>query len=53
MEFVEESVFVPKAHCETPAAPWKKLEIVADVLPEYDEHLASNEQDVLAAINRS
>jgi predicted pyridoxine 5'-phosphate oxidase superfamily flavin-nucleotide-binding protein len=53
MEFVEESGFVPKAQCETPAAPWKKLEIVADVLPAYDEHLASNEQDVLAAINRN
>jgi len=53
MAFVEESGFLPKAHCETPAAPWKKLEIVADVLPAYDEHLASNEQDVLAAINRN
>lgn len=53
MELVEESTFVPQAACETPAAPWKKLEIVADVLPEYDVHLASNEQDVLAAINRN
>ncbi len=52
MELKEESGFVPKAQCETPAAPWKKLEIVADVLPSYDAHLASNEQDVLAAINR-
>ncbi|HSH73480.1 MAG TPA: pyridoxamine 5'-phosphate oxidase family protein [Methylophilaceae bacterium] len=53
MDLVETSGFVPKEQCETPAAPWKKLEIVADVLPSYDAHLASNEQDVLAAINRN
>ena len=53
MTLVEESSFVPQTACETPAAPWKKLEIVADVLPAYDAHLASNEQDVLAAINRN
>jgi predicted pyridoxine 5'-phosphate oxidase superfamily flavin-nucleotide-binding protein len=53
MALVEESTFVPKAQCKTPDAPWKKLEIVADVLPPKDAHLASNEQDVLAAINRN
>lgn len=53
MALVEESAFVPAAECETPVADWKKLEIVADVLPSYDAHLASNEQDVLAAINRN
>jgi uncharacterized protein len=53
MALVEESVFVPKANCTTPDAVWKKLEIVADVLPPKDAHLASNEQDVLAAINRN
>ena len=53
MALVEESAFVPKAACQTPDAAWKKLEIVADVLPAKDAHLASNEQDVLAAINRN
>lgn len=53
MALVEASEFVPNTQCETPAAPWKKLEIVADVLPACDAHLASNEQDVLAAINRN
>lgn len=53
MALVEASAFVPQSHCETPAAAWKKLEIVADVLPAQDAHLASNEQDVLAAINRN
>ena len=53
MTLIEESSFVPQTACETPAVPWKKLEIVADVLPAYDAHLASNEQDVLAAINRN
>jgi len=53
MTQVEESAFVPKAACETPHAPWKKLAIVADVLPATDAHLASDEQDVLAAINRN
>jgi len=53
MALVEESAFVPKAQCKTPDALWKKLEIVADVLPPRDAHLASNEQDVLAAINRN
>lgn len=53
MTLVEESAFVPKVNCTTPDATWKKLEIVADVLPPKDAHLASNEQDVLAAINRN
>ncbi len=53
MTLVDESIFVPQATGETPPAPWKKLEIVADVLPAYDAHLASNEQDVLASINRN
>lgn len=53
MSMVQPSEFVPQAGCETPAPAWKKLEIVADVLPAQDAHLASNEQDVLAAINRN
>ncbi len=52
MQLVEPSKFVPKAACETPAAPWKSLEIVADVLPPKDAHLAGDSQDVLGAINR-
>lgn len=52
MELIEESSFVPKVACKTPDPDWKKLEIVADVLPEQDKHLASNGQDILGAINR-
>ncbi|QPK65195.1 pyridoxamine 5'-phosphate oxidase family protein [Methylomonas sp. LL1] len=48
----EESVFVPKSHCETPAPAWKRLEVVADVLPPRDAHLAGHEQDAAAALNR-
>jgi hypothetical protein len=53
MTLVEESVFVPKVHCETPAPAWKRLEAVADVLPPRDAHLAGYEQDVAAALNRN
>lgn len=52
MTLVEESVFVPKSHCETPAPAWKRLEVVADVLPPRDAHLAGHEQDAAAALNR-
>ncbi|WP_432743588.1 pyridoxamine 5'-phosphate oxidase family protein [Methylobacter sp. G7] len=53
MTLVEESAFVPKQHCETPAPAWKRLEVVADVLPPRDAHLAGNEQDAAAALNRN
>lgn len=52
MTLVEESVFVPKQHCETPSPAWKHLEVVADVLPPRDAHLAGHEQDAAAALNR-
>lgn len=53
MTLVEESVFVPKPNCETPAPDWKRLEAVADVLPPRDAHLAGHEQDAAAALNRN
>lgn len=53
MALVEESAFVPKAHCETPQPAWKSLEVVADVLPPRDAHLAGHEQDAAAALNRN
>lgn len=53
MTLVEESAFVPKSHCETPAPAWKSLEVVADVLPPRDAHLAGHEQDAAAALNRN
>jgi len=53
MTLVEESSFVPKQHCETPVPAWKRLEVVADVLPPRDAHLAGNEQDAAAALNRN
>lgn len=52
MALVEESTFVPKAEFKTPDAAWKKLAIVADVLPPEDQHLAGDSEDVLGAINR-
>ncbi len=52
MTLVEESAFVPKQHCETPVPAWKRLEVVADVLPPRDAHLAGLEQDAVAALNR-
>lgn len=52
MALVEESSFVPKKNCETPAPAWKRLEAVADVLPSRDAHLAGHEQDAAAALNR-
>jgi uncharacterized protein len=52
MTLVEESSFVPKQHCETPVPAWKRLEVVADVLPPRDAHLAGSEQDAAAALNR-
>jgi predicted pyridoxine 5'-phosphate oxidase superfamily flavin-nucleotide-binding protein len=53
MALLEESSFVPKQHCETPAPAWKRLEAVADVLPARDAHLAGHEQDAAAALNRN
>lgn len=53
MQLVTESVFVPKASCETPAPPWKSLALVADVLPARDAHLAGADPDPAAAINRN
>jgi len=52
MTLIEESTFVPKQHCETPVPAWKLLEVVADVLPSRDAHLAGHEQDAAAALNR-
>jgi len=53
MALVEESAYVPKANCETPAPAWKSLEAVADVLPPRDAHLAGHDQDAAAALNRA
>lgn len=52
MALIEESSFVPKKNCETPAPAWKRLEAVADVLPSRDAYLAGHEQDAAAALNR-
>ncbi len=53
MALVEESEFVPKQGQSTPAPAWKRLEAVADVLPARDAHLAGDEQDAAAALNRN
>ena len=33
---VRDSRYVPRAHCETPLAGWKQLDLVQDILPESD-----------------
>lgn len=53
MQLVEESVFVPQPERDTPQPPWKGLAMVADVLPARDAHLAGDDQDAAAAINRT
>lgn len=52
MKLVEESVFVPKSDAETPAADWKHLSAVADVLPEEDKHLAGKNTDLNKTLNK-
>lgn len=52
MALVEESNFVPKKACKTPDPDWKKLAVVADVLPEKDKHLSGSGEDVMGSINR-
>lgn len=52
LQLIDESAFVPKAACQTPAPPWKSLGLVADVLPARDAHLAGTDDDPAAAINR-
>lgn len=53
LQAVEESAFVPHPECDTPAAPWKSLALVADVLPARDAHLAGTDDNPAAAINRA
>ncbi|WP_426991422.1 pyridoxamine 5'-phosphate oxidase family protein [Methylomonas sp. CM2] len=53
MTLVEESAFVPKAERKTPAPAWKRLAAVADVLPPRDAHLAGDETDLAAVLNRT
>lgn len=52
MKLVEESVYVPDADGASPAPEWKRLEGVADVLPEVDKALAGNATDVNKTLNR-
>lgn len=53
MQLLEESSYVPKAACTTPAAPWKSLALVADVLPARDAHLAGTDDNPAVAVNRA
>lgn len=52
MRLLEELSFVPSPHGEAPAAAWKSLSEFADVLREEDRHLAGDETDTAAALNR-
>lgn len=52
MEMVDESDYVPSADHAVPPAVWKSLADVADVLREKDAHLAGEDTDDAAALNR-
>lgn len=52
MALVEESRFVPRSECKTPAPAWKSLAMVADVLSDKDKHLAGADDNPARAINR-
>ena len=52
MKLVEESSFVPAEDAEAPAPSWKKLNAVADVLPEEDKRLAGTDTDLNKTLNR-
>lgn len=52
MRLIEESVFVPTENAETPSPEWKKLNAVADVLPDEDKHLAGTSTDLNKTLNR-
>lgn len=52
MKLIEESVFVPTEEVQTPTPGWKKLNAVADVLPEGNKHLAGTDTDLNKTLNR-
>lgn len=52
MQLVEESSYVPAGNGEAPPAAWKSLADFSDVLREKDSHLAGEEIDAAAALNR-
>lgn len=52
MELVEESSYVPGGEHDVPPAIWKSLADFADVLRDKDKHLAGDEIDDAAALNR-
>ena len=43
MQKVRDSRYVPRAHCETPLAGWKQLDLVQDVISETDIKKAEKE----------
>lgn len=52
MQLVEESVYVPDGQSPAPIPAWKRLRAVANVLPEAERHLAGDESDEDAAMNK-
>ena len=43
MQKVRDSRYVPRAHCETPLAGWKQLDLVQDVISNDDIEKAKKE----------
>lgn len=53
MQLVEESTYVPHSHeAPVPPAAWKSLADFSDVLRDEDAHLAGDDDDDAAALNR-
>ncbi|HEX2840051.1 SRPBCC domain-containing protein [Hyphomicrobium sp.] len=52
MRLVEESAFVPESGAEPPVPDWKKLNTVADVLPDEDKKHAGNDIDISKTLNK-
>lgn len=52
MRLVEESVFVPDAESEPPVPAWKKLNAVADVLPDEEKKHAGKDIDINKTLNK-
>lgn len=52
MQLVEESAYVPDASREPPVPAWKRLNAIADVLPEDDKKNGGKEIDINKALNK-
>lgn len=52
MQLIEESHFVPESEQAQPVPDWKRLHVVADVLPDVDADAAGTDTDEESAMNK-